>query len=238
MTADDTVDRSEELAQREQNTIYLDLPTPELCDPDCHDDEGWVNVAKFTDPKEAVAFIREHIDPYCDDQGRINILTNMPETPKGDLTLLLAVCKEVASMPGKDWLDGQLKLGKAIMQYEGELPPEPPTPAAEMWQALLDAAHTVLGNVIDNSSFGPNMEFDEDAGDPYPRDEEGNAWFDDYFALRQAVHAIDDANLTASGKSTGTVTVRTCDGTVVGVEGLPDGWDYECSDMADDPDDV
>lgn len=107
----------------EPETIYLDLPTPELCDPDCSDDEGWVHVKRFTDPVEAVAFIREHIDPYCDDQGRINILANMPAMPNGDLPRFLAVCKEVASMPGKDWIDGQMKLARAIMEYEGELAP-------------------------------------------------------------------------------------------------------------------
>lgn len=159
----------------EPDTIYLDLPTPECCnDVDGDETQSWVHVRTFTDPVAAVAFFREHIDPYCDEQGRISILTNMPQTPKtsddqlvwackvllastcgnvgddgyegcirveaaaierirdvlddgsktpvGDLPRLLAVCKEVASMPGKDWLDGQLKLGKAIMTYEGELP--------------------------------------------------------------------------------------------------------------------
>lgn len=115
------------MPDRDANTIYLDLPTPELCEPDCRDDEGWVSVKQFTDPQEAVAFVREHIDPYCDEQGRIKILANMPEMRKGDLPRFLATCKEVASMPGKDWLDGQMKLARAIMEYEGELEPSEPT---------------------------------------------------------------------------------------------------------------
>lgn len=76
---------------------------------------------------------------------------------------------------------------------------------AEMWQALLDAAHTVLGNVLDSDSQGPDKrDLTLDDGTYYDEcnnevdvDEDGTPWYADYFALRQATHAIDDANLTA-----------------------------------------
>lgn len=56
--------------------IWLDLPNPhsDLTDPE----NPWVNYTTFHGPnakQEAIAFIREHIDPNCDDEGRINLLT-------------------------------------------------------------------------------------------------------------------------------------------------------------------
>lgn len=68
--------------------------------------------------------------------------------------------------------------------------PEPTKTAADHWQDLLDAAHEVLGNAIDSGSYGPDGITAADDAD-WPRDETGDAWYHDYFALRQAAHAIN-----------------------------------------------
>ena len=52
---------------------YVDIPTKEciLDDPDT----GWANVGIFSTKEEAVSFIRRHIDPNCDDEGRVSLIS-------------------------------------------------------------------------------------------------------------------------------------------------------------------
>lgn len=54
--------------------IYVDVPDwLTLGD----DDRGWKNVGIFRKKSDALAWIRRYIDPYCDDEGRIHLLTNV-----------------------------------------------------------------------------------------------------------------------------------------------------------------
>jgi len=56
----------------EKKVVWVDIPTR-----DCvgNDDGSWEMLGEFDTREEAVAFIREHIDPNCDDEGRICLLT-------------------------------------------------------------------------------------------------------------------------------------------------------------------
>ena len=51
---------------------YVDLPTQEMIN---NDNGSWKNVGLFNSKEEALKFIREHIDPNCDDDGKISLLS-------------------------------------------------------------------------------------------------------------------------------------------------------------------
>lgn len=51
--------------------FYVDIPIPECVD----DGGGWVCMAKFATKQEAVVFIRENIDPDCDDDGKCCLIS-------------------------------------------------------------------------------------------------------------------------------------------------------------------
>lgn len=56
----------------DKKVVWVDIPTRECVNNDeCY----WENLAQFETREEAIAFIREHIDPNCDDEGRICLLT-------------------------------------------------------------------------------------------------------------------------------------------------------------------
>lgn len=56
----------------DKKEVWVDIPTR-----DCigNDNGSWDFLASFATRKEAVEFIREHIDPNCDDEGRICLIT-------------------------------------------------------------------------------------------------------------------------------------------------------------------
>ena len=56
------------------------------------------------------------------------------------------------------------------------------------FQPLLDAAKEVLGNALDGESFGPDEScIDPNAGIDFPRDEDGDLWYHDFWELKQAI---------------------------------------------------
>lgn len=59
----------------------------------------------------------------------------------------------------------------------------------ELLTDLLDAANHVLGNTIDGGGYGP----EETADDcDYPRDEDGDQWYWDFWELKTAIEATEE----------------------------------------------
>ncbi len=52
----------------------VDLPRPENLDDN---DSSWINVFMANSKAEALDWVREHVGP-CDDDGNVNVLTELP----------------------------------------------------------------------------------------------------------------------------------------------------------------
>ncbi len=56
----------------EKKAVWVDIPAE-----NCTSESGlpWINLGQFGNRREAIAFIREFIDPNCDDEGRVCLIT-------------------------------------------------------------------------------------------------------------------------------------------------------------------
>lgn len=61
--------------------VYVDIPNPNAIGME---DNAWINVGRFTSTADAVAWIRENIDPSCDDKGRIQLISGSPIINNGE----------------------------------------------------------------------------------------------------------------------------------------------------------
>jgi hypothetical protein len=57
------------------DTVYVDVPDWRTLGPES--EEGWKNVSTCQTKAEAVEWIRKNIDPNCDDDGRICLITGV-----------------------------------------------------------------------------------------------------------------------------------------------------------------
>ena len=75
--------------------------------------------------------------------------------------------------------------------YLEDHPPSPPTAPPLCVQKLILAAESILANARDSGSYGPDSHggLDDAEMADYPRDEDGDVWFDDFWTLKEALAA-------------------------------------------------
>ena len=69
-------------------------------------------------------------------------------------------------------------------------------------QALVEAAQALLADACDRGEAMPDKNCLEEEDNPWPRDEDGDAWFADYFALREALKPFDPKLVPAPAAQT------------------------------------
>lgn len=161
--------------------VYVDIPTSECFeDDDANCEAAWKNIRNFRTMDEAVKFLRFHLgEASVKDDGCVRLVTGTDE-PEGD-----------------DLCDTCMRSGVQISRTEDDkticVDCDGHDTTGDCWTRLLEAAHEILGNAIDSCSYGPCVDIDEPGGEAYERDENGNAWYDDLWRLRQAAHECDKA---------------------------------------------